>query len=151
MRARAGALLLLFSVGTAAAADKAPPRPKFSSVKTPIAKCKTKIKGRDGGDPVLTCPAPKGFAVEVSYSAESTIVTIKGAGDKELVVDVVNPQPQLEWRLADKQPYAVLLRNRERVIVRGLPGHDRIQTEVEIKAHKNAAAHAAALADAMFP
>lgn len=48
------------------------PKPPKITTKTtglyPSKTCKTKIKGGEGQDPVLRCPALKGFDVEVSFS-----------------------------------------------------------------------------------
>ncbi len=96
-------LLLVSSVAMA--------KPKLTTKVTglyPSKTCKTKIKGGEGQDPLLTCPAVKGFAVEVYFSATDTHVTVSGgkAGDTSINGRLGD---KLEWRLADGVPYALLV------------------------------------------
>ncbi len=96
-------LLLVSSVAIA--------KPKLTTKTTglyPSKACKTKIKGGEGQDPVLTCPAVKGFGVEVFFSATDTHVTVSGgkAGDTSINGRIGD---KLEWRLADGVPYALLV------------------------------------------
>lgn len=74
----------------------------------PSKTCKTKIAGGEGQDPVLTCPAgAKGFAVEVSFSAVDTHVTVTGPSSSTTFSGRLGDK--LEWRLANGQPYALVL------------------------------------------
>ncbi len=96
-------LLLVSSVAMA--------KPRLTTKTTglyPSKTCKTKIKGGEGQDPVLTCPAgAKGFAVEVFFSATDTHVTVSGKpGDTSINGRLGD---KLEWRLADGVPYALLV------------------------------------------
>jgi hypothetical protein len=96
-------LLLVSSVAWA--------KPKLTTKQTglyPSKTCKTKIKGGEGQDPVLTCPSgAKGFAVEVFFSATDTHVTISGTGGETSINGRLGDK--LEWRLADGVPYALLV------------------------------------------
>lgn len=75
----------------------------------PSKTCKTKIAGGEGQDPVLSCPAgAKGYAVEVSFSAIDTHVTVTGpAGSSTTFSGRLGDK--LEWYLADGTPYALVL------------------------------------------
>ncbi len=74
----------------------------------PSKTCKTKIKGGEGQDPVLTCPAgAKGFDVTVSFSATDTHVEITGPKGVTNIGGRVGDK--LEWRLADGVPYALVV------------------------------------------
>ena len=85
--------------------------PKIKAMTTdlyPSKKCKTKIAGGEGQDPVLTCPAAvKGYEVEVSFSAIDTHVTVRGDGKETSFSGQVGKK--LEWRLADGKPFALLV------------------------------------------
>lgn len=86
-------------------------RAKIASQETglyPSKACKTKVEGVDGQDPVLRCPAPKGYEVEVSFAAVTTQVSISGGGTKTEFSGLVGNK--LEWRIAlDGVPFAVLV------------------------------------------
>lgn len=74
----------------------------------PSKKCKTKIAGGEGQDPVLTCPAAlKGYEVEVGFSARDTHVTVRGDGKETTFSGQVGKK--LEWRLTDGKPYALIV------------------------------------------
>ena len=99
-------ILLLCILSSAAIAG-----PKLTAKTTdlyPSTKCKEKIKGGEGQDPVLTCPsAVKGFDVTVSFSAVLTHVTVSGGGKETSFSGLVGKK--LEWRLADGKPFALLV------------------------------------------
>ena len=101
-------LLLLCLLSSAALAG-----PKVTAKTTelyPSKKCKEKIKGQDGQDPVLSCPAAvKGYEVTVSFSAESTQVTVTGDGKETSFFGHLGPK--LEWRLVDGKPVTLLVEN----------------------------------------
>ncbi len=99
------ACLLISSLAAAA-----PRPPKITSKTTglyPSRTCKIKIAGGDGQDPVLRCPAVRGFDVEVSFSATDTHVTITGGTRTITFNGLVGPS--LEWRLAGGKPFALLV------------------------------------------
>lgn len=99
-------LLLLCVLSSAALAG-----PKVTAKTTdlyPSKKCKEKIKGQDGQDPVLTCPAAvKGYDVTVSFSAVLTHVTVSGDGKETSFSGLVGKK--LEWRLVDGKPATLLV------------------------------------------
>lgn len=102
------ALAVLVSMSTFAIADVK--KPRITSTTTglyPSKSCKTKIRGGEGQDPVLRCPAPKTFDVEVFFSAQDTHVTVTGNGKSASFSGLVGNK--LEWRLADGVPFALLV------------------------------------------
>jgi len=98
--------LLLCLLSSAALAG-----PKVTAKTTdlyPSKKCKEKIKGEDGQDPVLTCPAAlKGYDVTVSFSAVLTHVTVSGGGKETSFSGLVGKK--LEWRLVGGKPATLLV------------------------------------------
>lgn len=99
-------LLVLCILSSAALAA-----PKVTAKTTdlyPSKKCKTKIKGGEGQDPVLSCPAAvKGYDVTVSFSAVLTHVTVSGDGKETTFSGLVGKK--LEWRLVDGKPAALIV------------------------------------------
>ena len=107
--ARLSPLLLMALLASTAFAETAA-KPKITTKTTalyPSKQCKTKIKGEEGSDPVLRCPALKGYDVEVSFSATDTIVTISGDSRPLTFSGLVGDK--LEWQLVDGKPFAVLV------------------------------------------
>jgi hypothetical protein len=98
-------------ISAIAFAERKPPKPpKITSKETglyPSKTCKTKVKGGEGQDPVLSCPAMKGFEVEVSFAAVTTQVSITGNGSKTEFSGLVGNK--LEWRIAAGVPFALLV------------------------------------------
>ena len=95
-------------VSSLAAADAK--APKITSKTTglyPSKTCKIKVAGGEGQDPVLRCPALKGFDVEIFFSATDTHVTITG-GTKEITFSGL-VGPTLEWRQVGGKPFALLV------------------------------------------
>jgi len=104
----AHALVACLLVSSFAAAEPKPP--KITSKTTalyPSKSCKVKVAGGEGQDPVLRCPALKGFDIEVSFSATDTLVTITGGTQPITFSGLVGPT--LEWRLARGKPFALLV------------------------------------------
>lgn len=99
-------ILIVCLVSSAALAG-----PKVTAKTTdlyPSKKCKEKIKGGEGQDPVLTCPAAvKGYDVTVSFSAVLTHVTVSGDGKETTFSGLVGKK--LEWRLVDGKPATLLV------------------------------------------
>ncbi len=137
-------MLLVCSVASA--------KPKLTTKQTglyPSKTCKTKIKGGEGQDPVLTCPAAvKGFGVEVSFSATDTYVVVSGKTGETHIGGRVGDK--LEWRLADGVPYALIVELAEtdqnadaspainpRIAVFGI-GDDKPRSEVALAAKPKA-------------
>lgn len=137
------------------------PSAGFTSERTPLypsKQCETAVPAEDGSDPVLRCPALRGFQVEVSFSAWATHVEITGPRTAVSFGGLIGDQ--LEWRLAGGEPFAVIASVDEqgpdergqadpaarKLQVRGLGGW---QIEGEVPASAQDAAQAArALADA---
>lgn len=155
-------LSLAGSFASPAAAD-GKGAPRFSSETTPLypsERCKTVVAGEDGGDPALRCPAKRGFHVDVGFSAWATHVELTGPGTSVRFDGHVGAQ--IEWRLADGKPFAVIVRVNEqepgddglpdpkatRLVVRGVGGW-KIEGEVAAGA-KDAAKAAQDLADTAY-
>ena len=153
-----------FSMLVTASADT---KKKITSKTTalyPSKACKTKVKGEDGSDPILRCPALKGYDVEVGFSAINTYVSVTNAAHVEIKVEGAVGN-KLEWRLVDGKPFAVLVevgdndtdddgkpvvRNR-RIEVQSLDPEGKLKLKVEIKSQaetQKAWAAARALVDA---
>lgn len=101
-------VLMIACAASSAVADVKPP--KITSKETglyPSKACKTKIAGGEGQDPVLRCPAMKGFEVEVSFAAVTTQVSITGTTSKTDFSGLVGDK--LEWRIANGKPFALLV------------------------------------------
>jgi hypothetical protein len=108
MAVKVGPIIACLLVSSLSAADPKPP--KITSKTTglyPSKACKTKIAGGEGQDPVLRCPAIKGYDVEVSFSATDTFVTVTGGKQETKFSGLVGPT--LEWRLANGKPFALLV------------------------------------------
>lgn len=167
------AFVLLGSLAHAETGKPPPPKPAkpvaITSKTTglyPSKTCKEKIKGGDGQDPVLTCPALPGHEVEISFSARDTHVTLTGGADQHSFNGWVGDK--IEWRLAGGKPFAIIVAVgeweesdtepgaakviNERLLIRGV-GAMSIKLEVKDKnANKSAAAwkKARELADAEY-
>lgn len=135
----------------------------FTSERTPLypsKQCETVVPAEDGSDPVLRCPALRGFQVEVSFSAWATHVEITGPRTAVSFNGLIGDQ--LEWRLAGGEPFAVIVSVDEqgpdereqadlaarRLEVRGVGGW-QIEGEAPASA-PDAAQSARALADAAY-
>ena len=101
------ACMLLSSI--AAAETKAPKITSKTTGLYPSKSCKVKVAGGEGSDPVLTCPAVKGYSVEVYFSATDTFVTVTGNGQETKFSGLLGPT--LEWRLSGGKPFALLVEN----------------------------------------
>jgi hypothetical protein len=113
------ALVVLVALTLPAAAD-----PKITTQSTPIYPsklCKEKGKAGEGQDPVLTCPAPTGYTVTVFFSAENTYAEIGGT-PKQLQVGGKKVGGQIEWRLVDGKPFAIIVSVDKKLLVRTLDG-----------------------------
>jgi hypothetical protein len=149
--------------GPAAPAGGAPAAastPRFTSETTPLyprEECKTLIPGEDGSDPTLGCPALPGYEVVIQFTAWATHVRIDGPETQVSFSGYVGDE--LEWRLADGKPFAVIAsvigdEERERdpnaavLQVRGIAGWP-IEANVPITV-KNAAQAARDMADAGY-
>jgi hypothetical protein len=94
----------------AGATPAASPGPRFTSETTPLYpsdQCKTLIPGEDGSDPTLGCPALPGYEVVIRFSAWATHVEITGPETNVSFGGYLGGE--IEWRLADGKPFAVIV------------------------------------------
>jgi hypothetical protein len=168
MKLPAAVLLALASLSLAgplagpAAAD-AKSAPRFSSETTPLypnKRCKAIAISEEEGEQTLRCPAKRGFLVEVGFSAWATHVELTGPSTSVRFDGTIGAQ--IEWRLADGKPFAVIVRVNEqepdddglpdpkatRLVVRGVNGW-KIEGEVAAGA-KDAVKAAQDLADTAY-
>ncbi len=145
---------------------------RFSSVYTALTKCgsgMTKKEEREaeknGQDIPTRCKGPGGYDVYIYYSACASIFSItKGEESFSLAMQTVNwKQKNVEWRLADGKPFAVIMRTYEyggndlcttdgkvtgeSLIVKGLKGYEHIDAEVKVKGTPNPNLKAREIAD----
>lgn len=144
----------------------------FTSVYTALTKCgsgMTKKEEREaeknGQDIPTRCKGPGGYDVYIYYSACASIFSItKGDDSFSLGMQAVNwKQKNVEWRLANGQPFAVIMRTYEyggndlcttdgkvtgeSLIVKGLKGYEHIDGEVKVKGNPNPNLKAREIAD----
>jgi tetratricopeptide (TPR) repeat protein len=120
----------------------------------------------------LYCKGPGNYRVHIFDSAESleiTAQTLDGQSSTRLATQSLtwDQQPRkIEWRLADGKPFAVILRVfkysgkgqyplqekpiGEVLLVKGLPGYEHIEGEVDVSTTKNANEKARNLADGNY-
>ncbi len=125
----------------------------FSSTFTDLQKdCKDKFPDiEDGNDIPVVCKGPKGYIIDVEFSACCEHMQIEGEKDFLLLfpmqlIDTVMKR-KLEWRLANGKPFAVIFKidkykgditinprkNREVIVTKGLNGFKCIDHEIESK------------------
>jgi hypothetical protein len=119
-----------------------------------------------GQDTPTVCQGPKGYKLYIGYSCCSSIfgVTDKNNENISLAQQAVNwKQETVEWRLANGEPFAVIMRyytyagegdiqlsgkiTGEFLQVTGLKGYEQITGEVDVKKTKNPNAEARKIAD----
>ncbi len=145
---------------------------RFSSVYTALTKCgsgMTKKEEREaeknGQDIPARCKGPGGYDVYIYYSACASIFSItKGEETSSLAMQTVNwKQKNVEWRLANGKPFAVIMRTYqysgndlcttdgkvtgESLVVKGLKGYEQIDGEVKVKGTPNPNLKAREIAD----
>ncbi|HXI25372.1 MAG TPA: hypothetical protein VNG71_16020 [Pyrinomonadaceae bacterium] len=158
-------------IGAAYAHRSTPqPKPVFSSRYTTLINCAsgmTKKEEREakntGTDMPSRCRGLGGYAIYISYSAcASQFSLTRGEEDISLGMQPVNwKQKQVEWRLADSKPFAVIIRmydygddlcngdnklRGESLMVHGLKGFEQIEGSVDART-ANANLKARELAD----
>jgi len=137
------ALAVLLLVGTAHAG-----KPKLTSVFTPLPPSKVCKAAEDK----LQCPGKGDYAITVGKSDTGSYIRVQKG---ELVIDLPDGKlgRQLEWRMADGVPFAVIASISDgdgtRLVVRGLEGFGAIGGQVDAK-EKRAAKKAQQLADTGF-
>lgn len=142
----------------------------FSSVITNFQKdCKDEFSDIDDGDDMpIVCKGPKNYAVRVNFSACCEHVQVL-----EKTKLIVNVPPQLintitkgtlEWRLANKQPFAIIVRKDkysgdialdpkkvgEVLLVLGLKSFEDLSYEIDVKKYHNPSQHARDLSDEYY-
>jgi hypothetical protein len=145
---------------------------RFSSNYTALTKCgsgMTKQEEKEaeehGSDIPTRCKGYGGYDIYVSYSAcASDIRAEKGAESIQLASQAVDwKQKTVEWRMANRKPFAVILRvyeyggddqcatggkiTGEFLVVKGLKGYERIDARVNVKTTPNPNVAARELAD----
>ena len=120
----------------------------------------------------LFCKGPGNYRLHIFDSAEALEIsaqTVDGQSSTRLATQSLtwDQQPRkIEWRLADGKPFAVILRvfkysgkgqypRQEKpigevLLVKGLPGYEHIDAEVDVKTTKNANEKARNLADGNY-
>lgn len=151
------------------AADK----PVFTSVYTDLRKqCKAtrETASTEGSDPAARCTGYGGYRIFMYYSATSATLGVQRVADGADVMELGTDYgsygsrgEKVEWRMANGKPFAVIFRQWKyrgegadgtmysgtrvgsRLLVKGLPGWERISAEVDgTLADANARARAAA-------
>lgn len=151
--------------------------PKFSSAYTDLkTQCKAVARGEPQGDDTpLRCAGYGGYEIRIDFSAASSHLRVRPAGDEaeegiELAAQPLNydAKRKVEWRLADGQPFAVIFRvdkpradvdpsemwrpenkTGESLRVKGLKGYGQIDFEVDART-PDANARARGLADEAY-
>ncbi len=124
----------------------------------------------EGGDPAARCTGYGGYRIFMYYSATSATLGVQRVADGTDVTELGTDYgsygsrgEKIEWRMADGKPFAVIFRqwkyrgegadgtmySGQRIgstlLVKGLPGWERINTEVDgTRADANARARSAA-------
>jgi hypothetical protein len=132
---------------------------KFTSAYTDLkTQCKAAAKAGEGHDTPLRCDGYGGYEVRIDFSAASSHFRVQPAGDRSDEAIELAAQPvgydvkrKIEWRLADGKPFAIIFRvdkskgteptemwwpankTGEALMVKGLKGYERINTEVNAK------------------
>lgn len=147
----------------------------FTSAYTDLnTQCKGDPKVTEGDIP-QQCKGYGGYRIAISYSATASMISVESLDGKEtkyLATQAFAYDGQkgrkVEWRMADGKPFAVIMRitkyredsnfdnpydvrlkSGEALLIKGLPGYDQIDAEVDAKT-PNANVEARKLADAGF-
>ena len=147
---------------------------QFSSSYTSLTNCGsglTKAEEKEaeehGTDLPSRCKGLAGYDVNISYSACSADISVdKGEESIHLATQSGNWKQNVEWRLANGKPFAVIFRVyeyagsdlcatdckiiAESLIVKGLNGYEHIDEEVKVKGALNLNLKARQLADAGY-
>ena len=149
----------------------------FTSVYTDMKKqCKAvrETISTEGTDPLVRCTGYGGYRISMYYSATTATMSVQRVADGENVVELGTDYgnygsrgEKIEWRMAGGKPFAVIMRiwkyrgegadgtmfSGQRVgstlLVRGLPGWERISAEID-GGLPDANARARAAADAGY-
>lgn len=165
----AAVLCLCLFIGGAFAQKNQSSTVKFFSAYSNLDKdCKT-IKGGEGTDEASDCRGAGGYRIHVGAAAAALFIMAQTPDKKDYIslatqnFDFDERKTKIEWRMADKKPFAVILRvavygeptaageyfgkkTGEKLIVKGLKGFENIDFEVDAKI-RNANIKARELAD----
>lgn len=136
--------------------------PKFSSAYTDLkTRCAPVTTGEaQGDDTPLRCAGRGGYEIRIDFSAASSHLRVQPEGGDGEAAVVLPAQPlhydarrKVEWRLADGEPFAVIVRvdkardgldpaemwrpenkTGESLLVKGLKGYERVDFEVDARA-----------------
>ena len=165
-------VILLCLAAAAFGQKKAVHKTIFTSSYTSFARGCRVTPGEGGTDGFSICRGPGRYQVRVYYSAATTQINaeIRGAEDNfplaTLSLGYEPGKANIEWRLANGKPFAVILRvptyeetppdgeyfgkvNGAELIVKGLKGYTNIDASINTK-RPNANAEARAVADKGF-
>lgn len=155
---KVAALLLTFLAAAPLAHSQRAAGPAFTSAYTDMKRqCRTlpETAGEEGGDPSARCTGYGGYRLAMHYSATSATVVVQRVADGADVLTLGTDYgsygargEKVEWRTAGGKPFAVIMRvwkyaeskdgnpySGARVgstlVVRGLPGWEKISAEVD--------------------
>jgi len=145
---------------------------KFSSAYTDLTKCGSGMTKKEeqeaeerGTDIPTKCKGYGGYHIYISYSACSSDFSVdKGEESIRLGMQAGDwKQKSVEWRMANGQPFAIIMRvyeyagdelcatggkiTSESLMIRGLKGFEHIDEEVKVKGTPNPNAKARQIAD----
>jgi len=113
--------------------------PAFTSEFTDLHKGCKSVGGEEGGHVSTLCPGPAGFQVHYFDAATAYQLSVADARrewEEPLTMfglDKIKAAKPVEWRMANGVPFAAIwtFPGTDKVIVRGLPGFERIKFEGE--------------------
>jgi len=148
--------------------------PQFSSRYTDLKKqCKNLSPGRDEGQHTsLFCQGYGGFQLHIFDAATMVQINLETL-DRQISLPLAHQSltydqqvSEIEWRLVDEKPFAVIMRVfkysdkgdfpfqgkpiGESLIVKGLPGFEQVDYEVDATSNSNANAKAREMADSGY-
>lgn len=167
-----GAVAVTILCITAAFSQAKSSKPRFTSVYTNFTTSCRNFSGEGGSDGYSLCRGPGGYRVRIYYSAAAVHFNAEIAKDDSsnfpiamLDMGSEDRKTRLEWRLANRKPFAVIMRiptygkpvkdddyfgpiNGHQLVVKGLKGIE-LDSNVNAK-DANANAKARELADAAY-
>jgi hypothetical protein len=135
--------------------------PRFESAYTDLAKdCRAAFAEediQDGQDMPLRCRGPAGLSILISFAAIGAYIEVMGADEKYMMEGTLEladyARGKVEWRMADGQPFAVIVRTPkgedypETLAVQGIGAYRTLSERVPVAGNRRANAQARALAD----
>ncbi len=165
------ASIVLFTAA-AAVSQTAKSQPRFTSVYTNLGSACSTAGSPEGTDESSVCKGVGGYEIHIYASAAALHINaeLKGS-DKTIPLAILDigfqeSKTRVEWRLANKEPFAVIFRIPiyaeptdespyfgkmvgEKLVVRGLKGFEKINHSVDVTT-PNANVKARQLADAAY-